>query len=235
MASSQADRKNLPRLESRKKLGEEIADTLRQAILSGQYAKGEKIGLENLANQLGVSVMPVREALVALANEGLVEVESRKGFRARPLEQADIDDLFEIQAHLTGILVRRAAKVVTPEDIANLRRIHQALVEVSQKRLTPANLRKANQLNAEFHRYIAKIPQGDRVRWFLRLTHRFVRSDLYEAVPGVLDASLRDHPKIIDALERGDAAEAGRLAEQHFAQGAELLGCTTAMAATANG
>jgi DNA-binding GntR family transcriptional regulator len=222
-----AKAKSLAQVAPRKKLGDEIADTLRQAILSGEYATGEKIGLEDLANQLGVSIMPVREALITLSNEGLVDVESRRGFRARPLSQSDLDDLFEIQAHLTGILVGRAAKVITPEDLEELRANHKALVALSKKPMTPANLRKASQLNAEFHRYIAKIPDGDRVRWFLRLTHRYVRSDLYEAVPGVLDASLNDHPAIIDALERGDAEGAARLAEKHFVQGADLIGCTT--------
>lgn len=219
-------RKSFAQFPARKKLGDEIADTVRQAILSGEYAFGEKIVVETLAEELGVSTMPVREALLTLANEGLVEMESRRGFRARPLDQGDLDDLFEIQAHLTGILVGRAAKVIEPDDIAALREIHERLVAQSAKSMTRANMRKVSELNAEFHRYIAKIPQGDRLRWFLRLTHRYVRSDLYESVPGILDASLHDHPRLIEALERGDAAEATRLAEEHFAQGARLIGCT---------
>jgi len=224
-----ADR-SLNRVAPRKKLGDEIADSLRQAILSDQYAPGEKIGLESVANELDVSVMPVREALITLANEGLVEVESRRGFRAKPLSQDDLGDLFEIQAHLTGILVARAAEVATSEDVAALRRNHEQLVELSEKPLTKANTRKAGQLNAEFHRYIARIPRGERVRWFLRLTHRYVRSDLFEAVPSVLDAALRDHPLIIDAIERHDVDEARRLAENHFAQGPQLMGCNTSPA-----
>lgn len=209
----------------RQKLGDEIADSLRQEILAGRYESGQRIPLDALAQELDVSSMPVREALITLSNEGLVDVEPRRGFRARPLTQDDLDDLFEVQAALTGILAARAAEVATEEDIDALRAIHGKLEALSSKSLTKGTLREAARLNAEFHRYIAKIPQGDRVRWFLRLSHRYVRADLYESVPGILDASLVDHPKIIDALERHDAVESRRLAEEHFAQGSRLIGC----------
>lgn len=212
-------------IRERRKLGDEIADSLRQDILAGRYEMGQRIPLDALAQQLDVSSMPVREALISLSNEGLVDVEPRRGFRARPLSQKDLDDLFEVQAVLTGILAGRAAAAATANDIANLRAIHAKLEALSGKTLTKGTLREAARLNAEFHRYIAKIPEGDRVRWFLRLSHRYVREDLYEAVPGILDASLLDHPRIIDALERHDVEGSRRIAEEHFAQGASLVGC----------
>jgi DNA-binding GntR family transcriptional regulator len=81
-------------------------------------------------------------------------------------------------------------------------------------------------VNGEFHRFINKLPQGDRVRWFLRLTTKFVRQDLFESVPGVLESALKDHPRIIDAMERGDAKQTQALMEAHFLQGAHLFGCT---------
>lgn len=212
-------------IRERRKLGDEIADSLRQDILAGRYEMGQRIPLDALAQQLDVSSMPVREALISLSNEGLVDVEPRRGFRAKPLVQEDLDDLFEVQAVLTGILAGRAAKAATAEDIEHLRLIHSKLEALSDKNLTKATLREAARLNAEFHRYIAKIPQGDRVRWFLRLSHRYVRDDLYEAVPGILNASLSDHPRIIAALESHDVEGSRKLAEEHFAQGASLIGC----------
>lgn len=212
-------------IRARQKLGDEIAESLRQDILAGRYEQGERIPLDAIAQELDVSSMPVREALIALANEGLVSVEPRRGFRARPLSRADLDDVFEIQAALTGVLVGRAAQVATAEDIANLREIHSGLERLAERNMTKATLREAARLNSEFHRYINRIPDGERVRWFLKLSHKYVRGDLYEAVPGILDASLSDHPKLIDAIEAGDSVEARRLAEKHFAQGAELVGC----------
>lgn len=210
---------------ARPKLGDEIAETLRQDILRGRFESGEKISLDSLAQELEVSSMPVREALITLSNEGLVELRPRRGFRARPLSRQDLDDVFEIQGVLTGVLVARAAAAATDEDVANLRAIHAKLETLSSRNLTKATLRDAARLNAEFHRYINRIPEGDRVRWFLRLSHKYVRDDLYEAVPGILDASLRDHPAIIDAIAAGDSERARKLAVDHFAQGADLIGC----------
>lgn len=212
----------LARLPDRRKLADEVVDTLRQALLRGDYEPGERLGMDEIAAQLGVSAMPVREALVALANEGLVRAEPRRGFRARPLDEQDLDDLFEIQAHLSGILASRAAAVITPEQVAQLRRIHRSIESACRKPRSVATMRRIFQLNDEFHQAVHRIPPGDRVRWFLRMTSRFVREDLYEAVPGIVEGSLNDHPRIIDALEKGRAELARKLSEEHFLQGAEL-------------
>ncbi|GAA5050776.1 GntR family transcriptional regulator [Thermocatellispora tengchongensis] len=215
-------------MHNRPKLSDEIIENLRQAILSGSYSRGAKLGLEELAEELGVSIMPVREALIALANEGLVVAEPRRGFRASPLLQQDLDDIFEIQAHLAGILAARAAEAATAEDVATLREIHRRFEELSREPAGGTRSAALGELNTGFHRYINKLPPGDRVRWFLRLTNRFVRQDLFESVPGMLEGALRDHPPIIEAIAARDSARARRLMEEHFAQGASLLGCALA-------
>lgn len=220
-----APARRLERLGTRPKLAEEVLHTLRQALLSGVYPPGKKLGLEELASDLGVSMMPVRESLIALANEGLVIAEPRRGFRANPLQQQDLDDLFEVQAHLAGILAARAARISTSDDIEKLRTTHRSLEALSDKAHTAANLRRIGLLNAEFHRQINKLPAGDRIRWFLRLTTKFIREDLFESVPEMIGASLEDHPRIIDALEKHDEVAARRLMEAHFSKGARLLGC----------
>lgn len=218
----------LRRMQNRLKLSDEIIESLRQALLSGSYPEGAKLGLEELAEELGVSIMPVREALIALANEGLVIAEPRKGFRASPLQQQDLDDIFEIQAHLAGILAARAAKVATEEDVAKLWEMHHRFEAVSQEPPGKERSAKLGELNTEFHRQINKLPPGDRVRWFLRLTNKFVRQDLFESIPGTLESALKDHPRIIEAIAAHDSEQARRLMEEHFAQGASLVGCTLA-------
>lgn len=215
----------LPRMAHRPKMADEIADTLRQALLRGVYPGGTKLGLEELASQLGVSVMPVREALILLSNEGLVQAEPRRGFRAQPLTSEDQRDVFELHAHLTGILAGRAAEVATPADIEFLRQHQKQLEMLAGEPLSSSNLMRAFELNADFHRRINKIPGGGRLRWFLRMTSRLVRTDLYECAPGVLEASIADHPPIIAAIERHDVALARKLTEEHFRQGAHLTGC----------
>ena len=228
-ASDKTSAQGLPRVAQRPKLADEIVDTLRQALLSGTYPVGVKLPLEELADQLGVSVMPVREALISLTNEGLVKAEPRRGFQAQPLAPGDLSDVFELHAHLAGILTGRAAEVATPEDIAFLRNQQQALELLAQEPANSGTLKRAGELNAEFHRHIHKIPNGDRLRWFLRSTSRLVRSDLFEfAAPGIFEASIVDHPAIIAAIEQHDGELARKLTEAHFQQGPRLTGCVAA-------
>jgi DNA-binding GntR family transcriptional regulator len=214
----------LGRMSSRPKLAEEVTESIRQAILKGTYGQGDKLPLEELASELGVSIMPVREALITLSNEGLVTVEPRRGFRAAPLDQQDLDDIFEVQARLSGILAARAALVATPDDIAKLRALQARLEQLAGQSSTRAR-KQLGQVNGDFHRFINRLPQGDRVRWFLRLTTKFVRLDLFESVPGILESALSDHPGIIDAIERHDAAKSEALMEAHFLRGSDLFGC----------
>lgn len=217
----------LPPMRRRPRLRDEVVGTLRQALLTGKYAAGDKLGLEELADQLGVSIMPVREALITLANEGLVKAEPRRGFRAHPLAPGDLSDLFELHAHLAGILAGRAAAVATRADIDFLLGRQQELESLASRRPSATTLRRAGEINSDFHRHISKMPEGDRIRWFLRLTSRFVRADLYEFAPGMLAASAAEHPPIILALEQHDSALARKLTEEHFRQGPRLTGCVT--------
>lgn len=226
-----ASESRLGKVTTRPKLADEIAASLRQAILQGVYEQDAKLGMEELAEELGVSIMPVREALITLSNEGLVATEPRRGFRANPLSKTDIDDVFEIQAHLAGILASRAAQQATAEDIAILRGYQEEIVAASARPASPERTEELDQLNSAFHRHINKIPSGDRLRWFLRLTNRFVRHDLFESAPGATAGTLNDHPLIVDAIENRDSDEARRLTEAHFLRGSNLVSGAQAPAA----
>lgn len=216
----------LRKVSARPKLADEIAGALRQAILRGVYEPDAKLGMEELAEELGVSIMPVREALITLSNEGLVVTEPRRGFRANPLTKQDLDDLFEIQASLAGILAARAAAEATDEDVALLERLHRDFVAATELPLGDERSQRLEELNTAFHRHINRIPAGDRVRWFLRLTSRFVRRDLFDSAPGAIEGALEDHPRIIAAIAAHDSEEARRIMQAHFLQGSELVGYT---------
>lgn len=219
---SPASRRSLSKVRPRTKIADEVIEQLRQAILRGDYQQNERLGLESLAEDLGVSVMPVREALVALSNEGLVQAIPRKGFRATPLDMQDMIDVFSLHAHLASILAGRAAEVITDKQIADLRELHATIAKLASGTVTPSSARRLEELNNEFHRYISRIPTGNRIRWFIRFTAALLRTDSYGNVPGWEEATLTDHPQIIDALEAHDAERARALVEAHFLQGGIL-------------
>jgi DNA-binding GntR family transcriptional regulator len=212
----------LPRVPTRPKLAEEVVEALRQSLLTGSYKRGDHLVLEAIAAQLGISVMPVREALISLSHEGLVISLPRRGFRANPPDATDLRDLFDLHAYLAGTLTGRAAVSASVHDIAALEEIHSSFVKLARKPMNTSAARELYELNYQFHRRIHLLADGERLRWFLRLTTRFVRRDQYTTSPIWVETTLRDHPKIIDAIRAGDAERARAITEEHFRIDSEL-------------
>src|SRR5664279_1472908 len=104
----------------RVQLSEEVASHLRDMIMSGTLRPGEFIRLEAVAHKLGVSVTPVREALLLLRGEDIVRLLPRRGCVGAPLSRVDVEDLFDVQARLAGELAARAVSRVTEEDLGRL-------------------------------------------------------------------------------------------------------------------
>jgi DNA-binding GntR family transcriptional regulator len=209
---------------ARKKLGEETTRYLRDALLSGQYATGERMAVHQLAESLGVSTMPVREALVTLANEGLLEVIPRRGFRVATMGSRDVEDAFRVHAHVAGLLIEEAAPIIPAATIAELRRIQDAILEsFTEPRDDRQLARRVEELNFKFHRTINHVPDAKRLRWFLRAATRYVPRRFYETIPGWTEATRDRHGSIIDALEARDASEARRLMELHVIEAGRLV------------
>jgi DNA-binding GntR family transcriptional regulator len=208
----------------RKKLGEETTRYLRDALLSGQYATGERMAVHQLADSLGVSTMPVREALVTLANEGLLEVIPRRGFRVAPMVVRDLEDSFRVHAFVAGLLIEEAAPIIPAATVAELRRIQDSIMETFGSGLEGIQLaRRVEELNFKFHRTINHVPDAKRLRWFLRASTRYVPRRFYETVPGWTEATRDRHSAIIDALEARDAMTARRLMELHMLEAGRLV------------
>jgi DNA-binding GntR family transcriptional regulator len=205
---------------ARPKLGEEVARSLRDALMAGVYPPNSRMGVEELAEQLQVSTMPVREALITLANEGLLEGLPRRGFRVAEIGLRDIEDVFKVHAFLAGLLAERATQVITREDLAKLRELETQIEQISSG---TGSAEEIEELNFQFHRIINKTADSKRLEWFLRAATRFVPRRFYEAIPGWIEESVHQHPPIMAALETRDAAEAKRLMEQHVTDAGRLV------------
>lgn len=209
---------------ARKKLGEETTDYLRDLLLSGHFQAGERMAVHHLADMLGVSTMPVREALVTLSNEGLLEVIARRGFRVAAISLRDIADAFRVHAFTAGLLAEEAAVVITAETIAELRLVQAGVIEVfDQERAAPDRALLVGEQNLRFHRLINRVPDAKRLRWFLRAATRYVPRRFYETVPGWMELTRDRHGPIIDALEARDKNRARRLMEGHVLEAGEMV------------
>ena len=206
-------------LDERHQLSEQVAAYVREAIMVGDLRAPEFIRTERLAAQLGVSATPVREALMILHSEGAVRWEPRRGFRVQPISPRDVEDLFEVQAFIAGELAARAARVLTVEDVAQLRATHHELEES----LAAGETEKVERLNHEIHRTINRAGGTGRLTSLLNLTVQYVPRHYYGRVDGWADASAHDHEDVFVALEAGDADAARRGMAEHARHIGRLL------------
>ncbi len=209
---------------NRTKLGEEVARYLRDALIAGVYRPGERIGIEELAEQLGVSTMPVREALVKMASEGLLNALPHRGFRVARVARTDFEDIFVIHAVTSGLLVERVAKTADRALVDDLEDLQRQIQQVAEQEL-PRNEAgpRIEELNFLFHRRINRSAEAERLRWFLRITSRLVPRHFYEEIPGWTHATVTEHQPIIDALAAHDSRRARRLMEAHVLNAGRLV------------
>ncbi len=216
-------RPRLGRVAARQSLAEQTADRLRDAVVAGHFEVAERLGVVDLAQRLGVSTMPVREALILLENEGLVDRLPRRGYRVAKISPSDISDIFTLHAFLAGILAERAALSMTDASLADLRSLHEQTVAAAGGNRSPSVASKVEKLNHAFHRTINRSVEAPRLRWFLRTTTRYVPPSFYQSIPGWVDTSLEDHPLIIEALGRRDPVATREAMEQHVLRGGRLV------------
>jgi DNA-binding GntR family transcriptional regulator len=206
-------------LGRRRQLSDEVAAYVRELIMSGQVRHGEFLRLERIAEDLGISVTPVREALLSLRGEGFVTLEPRRGFMPAPLTRQDVQDLFEAQAYFAGELAARAAGKITEAELASLDRT-QALLEEASKARDSAAIERANH---EFHRIINLCAGSPKTSWLLQLVVRYAPRRFYASIEGWTQASVDDHHLVLAALRAGDADAARQAMRAHIRHAGTLL------------
>ncbi|MGI5175298.1 GntR family transcriptional regulator [Dactylosporangium sp. CA-152071] len=205
--------------DGRPQLSETVASLLRDRIMSGQLRSGSRIRLEQVAEETGLSITPVREALLMLRAEDMVELQPRRGHVVAPLSRQDIIDVFGLQGHIAGELVARVAAAITPAQLDELRAVHQRLAKAAQARQAS----KVEQLEFEFHRGINRLADARKLSWLLRAATRYTPTRFYAADAAWRAAMVTDHEALLAALAANDADAARPVMARHFTDGAERL------------
>ena len=157
-------------------LKDTAAAYLREQILTGQLPPGTKIDQDEISEALGISRLPVREALIELAQESLIDAVPRRGAFVARLERADVIDHYRIFGLIAGLAGSRAATALSDEQLAHLRRIHESFVAATD----PED--KAH-WNHEFHRIINRAGGSRRLVSVLGLLSRSLPVRYFEFVP----------------------------------------------------
>lgn len=140
---------------------------IRAAIISGDLRSGETLQESRLAERIGVSRTPVREALSRLSNEGLVVLERYRRGQVASFSQADVAEIFRLRAKLEGHGARRACRRISTADIARLEAVEDEMERVFDQLGWHRHLSRFDELNNEFHAIIARAADSPRLEKIL--------------------------------------------------------------------
>ena len=200
-------------------LSDEAAAYVRELIMSGQLTPGTFVRPDAIAEALGSSVTPVREALVMLRGEGFLEQAPHRGFRVGPLSGDDIRDLFVSQALLAGELAARAVVRCSDAEIDAIRAVQRRI----ESALAQEMLEDLQSLNHEFHRLINLGARSPRMSWLLKLATSYLPRRFFTLIAGWPQASAEDHVIIVESFEKRAPEEARMAMGMHFRHAGELL------------
>jgi DNA-binding GntR family transcriptional regulator len=196
-------------------------ELIREAIVDGRLAPGQRLKEEELARELGMSRTPIREALLLLHSEGLVESVPRRGATVRAYAVDDLDDVYELRAVLEGHAARRAATRVTADDV---RRLEESCTRFEQLRAED-DLRDQVTENLFFHNVILDVAASDRLRDLVRKVIEVplvYKSYYWYSVEQKL-ISEHYHRQLTRALRVGDAERAELLMKEHVLEARDFL------------
>lgn len=195
--------------------------TLRDAILTNNLKPGERLLENKLAEELGVSRTPVREALRMLELEGLVELLPRKGAQVLEISKKDIADILEIRAALEGLATSLACKRITSHGIGGLK----VAGEIFEQAVASGDKNKIIECDEAFHDIIFASTENHRlIQMYENLRAQLFRYRMAHLnIDDTITVILKHHKEIIKAVEDGDCFKGQEAAKNHIKYHEEFM------------
>lgn len=204
-----------------KSLSQKTYLRLRSLIVTGKLAPGVKLPYHRLALQLGVSVTPLREALMSLVKEGLVVFLPRKGMFVNTLSQKDVEEVYEIREMLEGLAAALASQHAGAGHVATLR---ESCAEF-ESALRANDMTTCLKSDFWFHELLVQASGNGRLIEMIKIFH-VQSSSIAKTGPDYMELCseyLREHRAVIDAVARHDSDRAERLIRAHIRKGKKRL------------
>ncbi|MBW1614273.1 MAG: GntR family transcriptional regulator [Deltaproteobacteria bacterium] len=202
------------RLIKKKALHEEIVETLRDMIMTGELQEGDKINENALCASMGISKTPLREALRVLSAEKIIKLVPNKGSYVCKPTLKEIKEMFDVMSVLEGICARSATEKMTDRDFARLEKLHEKLEE-NFKSHDQKNYIKFNNLYHTFLQELAGNQTLNQIIYGLRqkiLLYRFKSLNL----PGRFEKSIQEHRQLLNTFQKRDPEKAEILIKTHL-------------------
>jgi DNA-binding GntR family transcriptional regulator len=198
---------------SRMLLRDEVYDRVRDLIVTGELEPGRQLRDADIAQELGVSRTPVREALRRLEDEGLVEMSASRWTRVAELDVTEAERLYPIMWTLENLAISLTESIES-EHLARLREANDRLLRALKAHDGVA----ASQADADFHELIAQASGNQELHRLIRdLKNRLRRLEIFYFGSNVLaKRSHTEHQAIIAALDQGNLVDAARISEQNW-------------------
>ena len=180
-----------------------------EGIVSGRMRPGEKVDQDEIAAVLGISRLPVREALIGLAQKGFVTAVPRRGAFVATLGADDVEDHYEVLAMAFALAARRAATRLSPERLARLAALEASIDDAGDRQRVDA-------LNGEFYSIISNGGSSARLQSILVFLGGALPAWHYLASPACLEIEARYRSKMLEALEARDPDAAAAVTVEHL-------------------
>ena len=204
----------------RSNLREQIKDVILQRILDGEYPPGARLVETRIAQELGVSQAPVREALRDLEQLGCIVHEPFRGCSVRAFSAEELLEAFPVRAALEALAARLAAERMTEDELLRL----ADLVETMRAAADRGDAHDQSRANAQFHATIMRAARNATLERQWSFLEPFSRTYISVSQPGLDLRALSDrHIPILDALRARDGDAAAAAMHKHLMEAAELL------------
>ena len=211
---------------------DQVAEFLREGIIGGRFARGEKLKQVEIAELLGTSVTPVREALKLLEAEGYVRGASHRGAVVAPFEIESVEEIVELRVALEGRLMAAALKRVEKRDIDELIAVQAELDRAVEERDREA----VRPLNYRFHQRLYAVADQPQTLEFVRILWAKYPFDVINRIAGRIERAASEHRAILKAMTMRDEVAALSALTEHLRSGwIEYRGSATAQDEAATG
>ncbi|CAN5294841.1 GntR family transcriptional regulator [soil metagenome] len=199
-------------------LRDRVVDEVKERIISGDLPAGARLHERNLSQELGVSRVPLREAILTLAAQGLVEMRPRVGAFVRPMTKDYVEDLFAVRMALEPLAASLAARNRNAAHLAELAR----LVDAEREALVAGDDRRGSLVNAEFHLEILRASGNELLFSIMAPMQSQIQRLFRRTITSMSQQLSDDHGDMLEALQAQDADRATDAARRHVEETREI-------------
>ena len=199
-------------------LRDRVLDEVKERIIAGDLPTGARLHERNLSQELGVSRVPLREAILTLAAQGLVEMRPRVGAFVRPMTKHDVEDLFAVRMALEPLAASLAAVNRNEDQLAELAR----LVDAERSALVTGDDRRGSLVNADFHLEILRASGNELLFAIMAPVQSRIQRLFRRTITSMSEQLSDDHSEMLNALRAQDADQAAAVARRHVEDTREI-------------